>query len=443
LVKTPEAIAYLRNRGLKTETLKEFEVGYVQDGWRNLYNFLSGRGYSAPMMEKSGMVIKKEASNGQFDSYYDRFRNRIMFPVKNLAGQTIGFSGRIFKETGEDQGGKYINNPQTTLYDKSRVLFAFDKAKNEIRKNDLCILVEGQMDVIMSHQAGVKNTVAVSGTALTQEHLNIIKRLTEKLAIAFDKDEAGLRASRRGIDMALVAGFDVNVILIPSGKDPADTIKENPETWREAVKNSKNIINFYIESVSDPQRIKEAILPYVKLIPDEIKKADWIKSISSKFGIKEESIWSELEKIVVELPEQSPTIPVEPQGDHKNRLGFLSDCMVGFINWQKDTGDKDLKEEIEKFRDKIKTPESEREKERQIFEAERHYENSLSLIKEFKNLVREFKKEEIKSQLEDITNQIYKIELLKDNMEGEEKDKKFNELLNKFKDLSKQLNDIQ
>jgi DNA primase len=390
------------------------------------------------------MVIKKEGTtSGQGVSFYDRFRNRIMFPVKNSSGQAIGFSGRIFKEKEGEMGGKYINNPQTVLYDKSRVLFGLDKAKQEIRKNDLCIFVEGQMDVIMSHQAGVKNTVAVSGTALTQEHLNIIKRLTENIAIAFDKDEAGARASKRSIDMALLEGFEVRVVLIPSGKDPADTIKENAEVWREAVKGSKHIIDFYLESVTDSKNIKEVILPYVKLIPDEIKKSSWIKKISEKYGIKEESVWAEMDKIKIELPEQNFYEQTTKVNEPKDRLNFLRDCLIGFISWQKNTEIPELKQDIETIKLKYNLPGTESEISRQTFEAEKHYENAESLVKEFKNLVREFEKEEIKFQLGEITNQIYKMELTEGKDGVSDKDKKFEELLNNFRDLTKKLNEIK
>lgn len=443
LAKELEVVTYLKNRGLTIETIKEFEIGFALDGWRNLYNFLIGRKYPISILEKTGMAIKKEAAPGQSISYYDRFRNRIMFPVKNSSGQTIGFSGRIFKEKPGEMGGKYINNPQTALYDKSRVLFGLEKAKTEIRKNDLCVLVEGQMDVIMSHQSGVKNTVAVSGTALTQEHLNIIKRLTENLAIAFDKDEAGQRASKRGIDMATAAGFEVRVIEIPSGKDPADTIKENPDTWRGAVKNAKHILDFYLDLTNDSQKIKENILPHIKLIPDEVKRSAGVKKVSERYGIKEEAILAELEKVRVDMPEPESAPAENLYVEHKDRLGFLRDFLRGFIYWQKDTTEPELKEEIEKYKKRLIMEGDEKEIRRQIFEAEKHYEKSESLVKEFKNLAREFEREEIKSQLEEITNQIYKIELMGDYQGAADKEQKFNELLNKFSDLTKKLNEIK
>ena len=281
-----ELIEYLKERGLKGETAKAFGIGFVSGppdgGWRNLHDFLKAEGFTELEMEKAGMVIKKpSAVSRQPSAYYDRFRNRIMFPLSNSSGQIVGFSGRIFGAE-DDKMGKYINTPQTVLYDKSRILYGFDKAKTEIRKKDFCILVEGQMDVIMSHQAGLANTVAVSGTALTTEHLKIIKRLTGNLVMAFDGDEAGFRASQRGIDLALAEGFEVKVALIPSGKDPADIVKEDPKKWEDIVKNAKHILEFYLESLSDRKEIEEVFLPRVAVLPNDMEMARWVKKAATK-----------------------------------------------------------------------------------------------------------------------------------------------------------------
>ena len=220
------------------------------------------------------MVVKSAKAQA---GYYDRFRSRIMFPIANASGQTVGFSGRIFGEEGTDSGGKYINSPQTVLYDKSKILYGFDKAKNEIRKKDACVIVEGQMDAVMSHQAGAANAAAVSGTALTIDHLRLIKRLTDKIIMAFDKDEAGARASSKGIDMALEEGFEVKIAVSPSGKDPADAVLDNPESWLKAVNEAKNVIEFYLELFDDRKDIERKILPYIAVLPSEMEKAGWVK----------------------------------------------------------------------------------------------------------------------------------------------------------------------
>src|SRR3989338_6719180 len=198
-------IDYLKSRGVTGETAKKFGIGFAPLGWRNLHDFLKLKNYSGLEMEKAGLTIKSSGPQGS--GYYYRFRNRIMFPITNSSGLTVGFSGRIVPWDAEaEKAGKYINSPQTVLFDKSKLLYGFDKAKTEMRKQDMCVLVEGQMDVVMSHQAGIENTVAVSGTALTHEQLNLIKRLTQNIVMAFDKDAAGVGAASRGIELAFENG---------------------------------------------------------------------------------------------------------------------------------------------------------------------------------------------------------------------------------------------
>jgi len=441
LKKHKDVIEYLKNRGLKGETAKSFGIGFVPAEWRALYSFLKSSKYSDSEIEKSGMVVKSDKG------YYDRFRSRIMFPISSASGQIVGFSGRIFGKEDETTGGRYINTPQTILYDKSRVLYGFDKAKGEIRKKDNCILVEGQMDVIMSHQAGITNTVAVSGTSLTNEHLRIIKRLTDNLTIAFDKDEAGKGAAGRGIDSALAEGFEVKVAIIPSGKDPADAVKENPKEWKEAVAQSKNIIEFYLEFLKNPideranrKEIEKIVLPYVAILPSEMEKAHWVNEIAKRLHIKEDAVWSELRRKVrapisdvsVEVPKLKTTYP---------RFQLLKDRLYGFILWQKKTDDEELKRTINKIIEKEKIdlnePEILKIAEKIIFEAELFYSGTESLKNEFEKLILEFEKERIKSELLAITEKIRECEIVSGKKDELEK------CLKEFYNLSKKLSELK
>ncbi|MEK7575744.1 MAG: DNA primase [Patescibacteria group bacterium] len=448
LEKNKQILLYLKNRGLNEETIKSFSIGFVPEGWRNLYNFLKNKNYSDSDIEKTGMTIKSEKGN------YDRFRSRIMFPLFNSSGSIVGFSGRVFGDESEAAGGKYINTPQTILYDKSKILYGFDKAKTEIRKKDCCILVEGQMDVIMSHQAGFTNTVAVSGTALTADHLRIIKRLTDKIIVAFDKDEAGFEAVERGIDMALREGFDIKVAVVPLGKDPADTIKENPELWKEAVEKSRHIINFLLEILSEKnedkrifkKEVEKKVLPYVAAIGSEIEKAHWVKEIANKLLMKEEPIWEELKK--KEFLKDNVIQEPEPKILPRTRKSLLEDRLIGFILWQKNKGEPDLKEEdIKVFISRCQPFLSE---ERQnfldnhnlekcsdlVFEAELFYTGVRSFKDEVNDLILELEKESIKKQLEEIGLKINQLEI--SNNESE-----IPVHLNKFQELSKRLNEIR
>lgn len=448
LKKNKKVIDYLKERGLTDKTIKEFSLGFAPEGWRNLYSFLKTKGYTESEMEKSGMIIKH-------NNYYDRFRSRIMFPINGNTGQVLGFSGRIFSSPTYDVGGtdivsqgKYINTPQTLVYNKSKILYGLDKAKEEIRKKDLCILVEGNTDVTMSHQAGIKNTVAVSGTALTQEHLQIIKRLTNNIAMAFDKDEAGFQASQRGVDLALREGFELKIISIPAGKDPADTIKKDKKIWEEAVAKAKHIIEFYLEALSESiedkrilqKNIENMVLPYVTIIKSEIEKAHWVKEIAKILNIKEEPVWEELKKIKLEEKEAllEHRNEIQQIQKTKNRLTILRERVTGFAFWQAESEDLELKnfinESIKKHN--INLEELEQEKDKLVLSAEIFYSGLEDVKKEFENLVRELEKENIKYQLEEIANRIRRLEASEDNGT-------LNQCLNHFYDLTKRLSELK
>ncbi len=441
LGKNPEVLNYLKDRGLQGETIKHFGIGFAPNGWRNLRDHLKNKNYSEQEIEKTGMLVRSERG------VYDRFRNRIMFPVFNHAGQIVGFSGRIFGKEDETTGGKYINTPQTILYDKSKILYGFDRAKEEIRRKNSCILVEGQMDLIMSHQAGVKNAVAVSGTALTHDHLKIIKRLTDNIIMSFDRDEAGLGAAKRAIDMALENDFEIKTAVVASGKDPADTIKKNPKDWERAVSEAKNIFDFYLDAVENLEPIKkikeiqETILPRIAVLTSEVKKAYWIKEIAGKLSIKEDSVWDELKKIKVEVGQET-TVKNEKPG-LRSRLELLKDRILGFIFWKKDTEDEELKKAmdyfIENYKLDLECPEIKNKMDKLIFETEVLY-CDADCQKEFKNLVCEFERENVKAELLCLTEKIKELECkrAKGDLSTEETSMLGN-YLNNFYDLTKKL----
>ena len=445
LRKNTDVVAYLKKRGMKGETAKSFNVGFAPAGWRNLYDYLKNKGYSDYETEKAGMAVKSaKAQTG----YYDRFRSRIMFPILNGSGQTVGFSGRIFGEEGTDSGGKYINSPQTILYDKSKVLYGFDKAKNEIRKKDACVIMEGQMDAVMSHQAGVVNAVAVSGTALTVEHLRLIKRLTEKIIMAFDKDEAGARASSKGIDMALAEGFEVKIAVSPSGKDPADAVLDNPESWIKAVSEAKNVIEFYLELFDERKDIERKILPYIAVLPSEMDKAGWVKKISEKLKIKEDAVWDELKKVKLAPKPRggltvTPDLAVKPPSK-QTRLEFMRNNLLGMALWQKDAQNNGLKPIIDEFvalkKEEIENCPPEK-KNKLALEAELFFSGAVSLKDEFLKIKKEIEKEEIKAELESMTEKIKELEMA--NEFEESGGAKFKKYLDDFHKLTKKLNETK
>jgi len=308
LLSTENAKEYLKSRGITEVTVRTFRIGYAPEGWHNTQEHLKRKGYTEEEMERAGIIIPREpnARVALARGYYDRFRDRIMFPVMSVSGQVIGFSGRALPREGApaDNGAKYINTPETALYHKSRVLYGYAQAKQEMRIRNVCVLVEGQMDVVLSHQSGVVETVAVSGTALTTEHLTAIKRLSDTVIMAFDADEAGLRAAERSILMALESGLDVSVAPLPSGKDPADLIREQPSLWHTALQSATHVIDFSISVLSNTEDVRERgkkvrsqILPLLTRLESEIDRAHFITKIAQNLGIAEEALWRELHKV--------------------------------------------------------------------------------------------------------------------------------------------------
>lgn len=297
-----KAIKYLNDRGIDNSQIEKWRIGYSPNDWTALLTFLSGKGYSGSEVEAAGLAIKKEET-GRF---YDRFRGRIMFPISDLNSQPIGFGGRILEG---DKEAKYLNTSNTVLYDKSKVLYGLDKAKNRIREADACILVEGYTDVIMSHFAGFENTVSSSGTALTNYQLSIIKRYTDNLITAFDMDDAGSSATSRGIDLAQAMDFNIKVVIMPDGVDPADMVKKNKEDWARAVEGAVSVMDFYFQKavgdkdVSLPEnkkKIAEYLLPKIAKISSSIEKDHWVQKLAQLLNVKESSIISDMNKIKME-----------------------------------------------------------------------------------------------------------------------------------------------
>ena len=361
-----EVYDYLRKRGMSPESIKKWRLGYSPESWHSLSDFLTSRGYKKEEIEKAGLAIKNEQG-----SFYDRFRGRIIFPVFDLNSQVVGFGGRVFKETSETQQetgskpAKYVNTPNTILYDKSKVLYGLDKAKVEIRKKDLAILVEGYVDTIMCHQAGFENTVATSGTALTPYQLAILKRYSEKILTAFDMDVAGDWATKRGVDLAQARGFDVKIITMPEDSDPADIILQNPEKWKELVGEAKSILDFYFEGAfsqfdknkpEGKKEISKILLPVIKRIPNKIEQSYWIQKLAKELGVSEGDVTEELNKIKLTEefyglePEEIVNLP------SKSRKELLEERLITLILISKAPPylDSIKKEELVYFSPKIK-----------------------------------------------------------------------------------------
>lgn len=328
---------YLAQRGVLEESIQSFRIGYAPDQWRTLHDTLARKGFTEGDMMKAGVL----AENG--GKRYDRFRNRIVFPITDANARVIGFGGRIFPTeklavtTGPD-AAKYINTPQTPLYDKSAVLYAFDKAKTAIRKENACILVEGYMDALMAHQAGTAHTVAVSGTALTMPQLTALKRLCDRMYMSFDADEAGESATRRSIDLALEMGFDVKAIEMSGLKDPADLVHEDPAAWHAAVAKADHVVPFFlaraltrwdVHEVEGKRQVARAVLPLIARVPQSVERAHWVTRLASRLGVKEEAVWDDLKKEKVATVSRGTLDPTAP--DTRTRIDLLEERLLGIM----------------------------------------------------------------------------------------------------------------
>ena len=348
LAEHAEARAYLAERGLEQGTVRAFRLGFAAEGWTALGDALTRAGYDAHDLETAGLTKR-----GERGGMYDRFRSRIMFPLTDPAGRVIAFSGRIFGEAArDDKNAKYLNSPETPLFDKGRVLYGYDKAKASMRKYGCAILVEGQMDLVMSHQAGYANTVAVSGTGLTDDHLALVQRLTNNLVLAFDADTAGVASNGRAATLALGRGMDVKVVRIPLGKDPADCIREDVEVWKRAVRESVHVVDFYLDRALDERqrgtlderalvlRVRDSVLPFVARVPSATDQAHFVRTIAQRLGIAEDAVWRDVRHLDRHdpTPQTTPvpgtTAPQAPPPTPATREESAESALAGFLFWQ-------------------------------------------------------------------------------------------------------------
>ena len=435
-----EAKNYLLQRGLKEETVKNWRLGFAPDTWQSLHDALQKRGFSTDEMTKAGLAKKGERG------YYDVFRGRIMFPIFDSSERVIGFSARILPRLDDGKTGKYINSPETALFNKSRVLYGLNKAKFDIRKRDYSIMVEGQMDLVMSHQAGFTNTVAVSGTALSNDtvaegavtNLGLVQRLSNNIILAFDSDDAGFKASGRNAKIALSLGMDVKVAKMPQGDDPADIILRNPEEWKTIIKNSKHVIDFSLETLLEKnleprklgKEIELLVLPYIKALKSAIDQSHFILTVSNKAGIKEEALWTELKKISVS--ETSPVLPRESSGTKpsfidSNRQSAILKKLLGIILWQESAETstvsvQTLRTELQKIVGSDRLDEAfksvEPTKNEVIFEAEMSWERASNLEREIAELLINLEIEVIDRKLADAIKRVYDAKAEEGNSEN-------------------------
>ena len=323
---------YIKKRGITDETKHSFRIGWAPEGWQNLHEHLRNKGWKDNIIELAGLIKQSDRAedysknsnpqpslNNSKVRYYDRFRGRIIFPITDSSGRVVAFTGRILVDDGKS--AKYLNSPETPIFIKSDILFGLYKAKSEIRRLNYSILVEGQMDLILSHQAGLRNTIAASGTALTDNatgqngivsNLGLVRRLSQNMIIALDSDKAGKTATMRAV-VATAIGLGMSIKIADAtsmgiaGKDPADIILDNPENWKNVLKNSKHVVEFELNNILKEitdhhklaQAVRERIFPFLSKMESQMDKAFYIKIISEKAGFSEQAVSEDLKKFEI------------------------------------------------------------------------------------------------------------------------------------------------
>jgi DNA primase len=294
-----EVLKYLRNRGLTDESIKNFKLGLAPDSFEETHMYLVKKGYSRKLINLSGLAGAKDTNT---EKIYDRFRNRLMIPIYDSLGRIIAFGGRALKD---DDNPKYLNSPDTPIYNKSEILYGYNFAKNFIKENGNVLIVEGYFDVIMSYQDGVKNVVASSGTALSSKQIKLIKRLTKDIIFCFDTDNAGIDAAKRGFELAQKEDMNVKVLIIPNAKDPADFIKENPSKWLDITKNFIPFIEFVMQDSltrNDPKLLEgkkiilDEIIGFLLMINNSVERDFYIRELARKIDVMEVQIYDEMKK---------------------------------------------------------------------------------------------------------------------------------------------------
>lgn len=329
---------YLASRGTTDESIKKWSLGVAPDSWDALYKELSTK-FAREDIVSCGLAVSRDGK------VYDRFRKRLMFPIRDAQGRTVAFTARTLHHivySDEDIGGKYINSPQSSIYNKSQILYGFDLAKHEIKRLGYAIIVEGNMDAVMSYQAGIENVIAVSGTALTQDQLQLLSRYTENLILAFDADTAGSQAVFRGITLAWNLGMNLKVVVLKEGKDPAEVIAHDPQRWRQAVKDAVGVVDYYFDEVlsrvdlSRADHKKQAVQKIggiIAKLKTPIEKAHYFKLLATRLNVPENAIWSMVQALPQE-PAVGAAVEVKKidKRTKNNRRDLVSQHLLSFVS---------------------------------------------------------------------------------------------------------------
>ncbi|MEX2010402.1 MAG: DNA primase [Parcubacteria group bacterium] len=422
----PEALAYIKERGISDDSIKKWKIGFARDEWRAIHSHLLSRGISKDIQERAGLIKQGDDKSKE---PYDVFRGRIIFPLSDPLGRVIAFSGRALLP---DAQPKYLNSPDTPLFTKSDVLYGLDLAKEEIRKKNYAVLVEGQLDLVLSHQGGVGNTVASSGTAFTHLHLERLRKLSPRIILAFDGDDAGEKAALKSATLALSLNMEAKISYLPKGKDPADLVRENPELWKEVLRGSTHAIEFLLDRLMEREKdkrklgkaIQEKVLPLVSLLMSSIERAHFVTLIATRAGIREEVLWEDLRKVKSPTPTSTPEISKETVKEKLPRKTYIERRLIGILWWmelEKKEAHEELMKRVEKIvgKDYLKKLLDTLHIDREvlIFEAESHYKDEESLQVEIRELVGNLTDDLLRERLAELISQLSQAERMKEEAE--------------------------
>lgn len=306
---------YLKTRGLEPSIWERFSLGYAPSAWDGLLTPARGEGFSPQVLERWGLAIRREEGSG----WYDRFRDRVIFPIWDARGKVIGFGGRV---VGDSQGPKYMNSPETELYVKGKVLYGLHLASPHIRERDFCLVVEGYMDLVSLFRAGIQNVVASMGTSLTETQVQLIRRHTRHVVMVYDGDYAGETATLRGLDLFLEAQMRVKVAALPSGADPDSLVRDaGVQALVEVIQKSQDLFDYKLGLLQrrwDPKelegrmRICEEMLPTMKRVPNAIQRGEYVKRLSEFLRVEESLLWDELKRVKLHSAGWRPTVGMQP-----------------------------------------------------------------------------------------------------------------------------------
>jgi len=351
-----KARIYLKNRGVSDKSIHTFALGYSPNGWEGLYNFLQKKGYDDQIMEKAGLVLRTMNQGTRTKNlYYDRFRGRVMFALKDHRGNVIGFAGRLLDP--EAKEAKYINTSETPVYIKSNVLYGLDVTRDAIVKSGEAVIMEGELDVISSFQEGIGNAVAIKGSALTEGHVHLLRRYCERILFALDSDVAGDAASRRGIETADRAGLDMKVVMLPKGKDPDDLARGAPALLKIAIKDAIPVYDYFLSSARQrfdtatafgKRKITDEIIPVIAKIENAVVQSHYMKKLAVELDIPEETI---ADAVNIAKARQTKGMVIKnepvPAADTKTRLENIEHYLLALL-LQGETG-----ELFEEFKDEF------------------------------------------------------------------------------------------